>query len=75
METVFDHHITEDEKDVLGVFYEKHKYIEVFSQDSAYNEIAFLYWHRNNLKKATEYANKIKNVSYKEDCLRTIYHP
>jgi len=74
METVFDYNITEEERDIIGVVYNKLDYLKEIGEDTSYMHIAYLHWHRKNVKMADFFANKIKNNLRRFDCLRTIHH-
>ncbi len=68
METVFDHNITEKEKEaVLGSATYTRERLEsvITSQESHYGIIYSLYTYRGDNKKAEEYANKIPNSIHK----------
>ncbi len=76
MKTVFDHNITQEEKEAIGVVeFQKEEYVKYSDQDTAYCHLAYLYHNRNNIKKSFDYAHKIKDEIYREDCFRTITHP
>lgn len=76
METVFDHNMTEDEKKLFSSFqFSKELYTSIFCQDTAYQDIAFLYYHRNDAKKTKKYANKITDATLRSQFWRTVLHP
>lgn len=75
METIFDHNMSkEEEKHALHTL-TKEKYLSIIDSDSAFQDIAFLYYHRNNVKKMKKYANKIQSVNLRSQFWRTILHP
>ncbi len=57
METVFDHNITEEEwKSIRGV--NKDLYLKIIEQNTAFADIASLYWLRNEKDIAVSYIEK-----------------
>ncbi|MCQ2196373.1 MAG: hypothetical protein MJZ60_02485 [Bacteroidaceae bacterium] len=75
METVFDHNMTEEENYLVASGFSKELYTSIFCQDTAYQDIAFLYYHRNDAKKTKKYANKITDATLRAQFWRTILHP
>lgn len=73
METVFDHNITEKEwKYVRGS--RKDFYLKFLDKETAFYDIAALYYIRGNEAKAIEYANKLSPLK-KLDLWRMLTHP
>lgn len=74
METVFDHNITEKEwKHIYGTC-SQDKYISFIGQETAYYDIAVLYYIRGDNDKATAYANKLP-PHRRNDLWRMLTHP
>ncbi len=75
METVFDHNITEEEwKATIGSL-SKTTYSRIMDQESAYQDIATLFFVRGDIERAKEYANKLSSPLDMYDLYRTWYHP
>ncbi|MBR8535406.1 hypothetical protein KDU71_07525 [Carboxylicivirga sediminis] len=75
METVFQHSITQEEKEAIGVYFPNEvAYLRVLGKETALFHLAFLYNHRNDIEKAEFYANQLPEQD-KLDCLRTMHHP
>lgn len=74
METVFDHNITQKEREAIGVSQtSKEVYLINMDEETANNHLAFLYSNRGDLKKAEFYADRLPFLM-RMDCLRTISH-
>ncbi len=73
METVFDHNITEKEWNYIRGS-RKDFYLKIVDQETAYYDIAALYYHRGNEEMATVYANKL-SPQYRNDLWRILTHP
>lgn len=73
METVFDYNITPEEWEyICGMT--KEVYLSIIGQESAYQDLAALFYIRGDMKRATEYAEKLPpDVKY--DLWRTLTHP
>lgn len=59
IETVFDHNITEEEWENMYGSCTQNKYTSFIGQETAFYDIATLFYLRGNKEKATEYANKL----------------
>lgn len=73
METVFDHNITPEESQRIGVL-DKEFYLKNCTEDDANMDLATLFHIRNEKEKAREYANKLP-LDMKNEFWRTITHP
>lgn len=73
METVFDYNITPEEWEyICGMT--KEVYLSIIGQESAYQDLAALFYIRGDMKRATEYAEKLP-PEVKYDLWRTLTHP
>ena len=73
METVFDYNITPEEWEYIRGM-TKEVYLSIIGQESAYQDLAALFYIRGDMKRATEYAEKLPpDVKY--DLWRTLTHP
>ena len=73
METVFDHGITEKERERIGIV-DKDLYLKHIDEESARLDLAFLYYERgdkNKVKKNLEGLNQLAII----DFWRTVTHP
>lgn len=74
METVFDHNITDEEwKNMYGTC-PQNEYTSFIGQETAFYDIATLFYLRGDNKKATEYANKL-SPDRQNDLWRILTHP
>ena len=74
METIFDHNPTKQELiEFIGTV-DKEEYMNFASQNSAYMEIAFLYYYRGEKRKAKKYIKKINNCDLVNSFWRTVKH-
>lgn len=72
IETVFDHNITDKEwKLVRGI--SSDLYLSIIGQETAFFDIAVLFYIRGNKKKATAYANKL-SPDRRNDLWRILTH-
>ena len=67
IETVYDHNLTDEEREELGFSLTEEKYRRVVSEDGAFADLFRLYFNRGDWAKAKEYLKKIKNENYKRD--------
>lgn len=74
METVFDHNITEKEWKYIHGNCRKDFYLKILDQETAYYDIATLFYLRGDKKMATVYANKL-SPQYRNDLWRILTHP
>jgi hypothetical protein len=66
METIFDHNITKDEIQALGMIRNtKEEYIKDIGPETSNGDIFSLYILRGDYKRAGEYLSKIKDKSYR----------
>ncbi len=73
METVFDHNLTEEEKEVLGFKYvNEERYRRLSSSDTVLADLTALYIHRGDLAKAKEYFKQISDREYKFSILQML---
>ena len=75
METIFDYSPTAAELKFIGVCRTKDKYIELFSADTKYIDLAWLMFIRKQESKMREYLDKVKNIMLVQSFWRTIKHP
>jgi len=66
-ETVYDHNLTDKERELLGVGDNREDYLKGLSEDSALADLFRLYFHRGDWAKAKEYLKRIKDENYKRD--------
>jgi hypothetical protein len=64
---VYDHNLTDEEREKLGFSLTEEEYRRFTSEDSALADLFFLYFHRGDWAKAKEYLKRIKNESYKHE--------
>ena len=74
METVFDYNITEKEWAYMYKAITKDFYLSFIGQESAYRDLAILFYIRGDMKRAESYADKLP-PSVKNDLWRTLTHP
>lgn len=74
METVFDHNITKEEYENICGSSGKDFYLKCLGQESAYCDIACLYYHRKNNAMYRKYLDKL-SLDMREACIRTVTHP
>ena len=74
METVFDHNIISKEWERINGDTSKSFYLSIINQEGAYRDIAALYYHRGDIKKATFYADKL-SIDLRNDFWRLMTHP
>lgn len=73
METVFDYNITPEEwAQIRGM--KKAFYLSYANDEIANNDLATLFYLRGDMKRATEYAEKLP-PEVKYDLWRTLTHP
>lgn len=73
IETVFDHNITDEEwKKVRGM--SSNLYLSTIDQETAFYDIAALFYLRGDKKKTGEYANKL-SPDRRNDLWRILTHP
>lgn len=73
METVFDYNITPEECQRIGIL-DKEFYLKYYTEDDANMDLAYLFYIRNEKKKASKYADKLP-LDMKNDFWRTVTHP
>lgn len=73
METIFDHNITQEECRYITSL-SKSEYLRYFEQESAYSDIAMLYYRRGNKNMYRKYLDKL-SYDMREACIRTVTHP
>lgn len=73
METVFDHNITPEESQYIGLP-DKGFYLKSCTEDDANMDLATLFYLRNEREKASEYADKLP-LDMKSEFWRTVTHP
>lgn len=73
METVFDHNITPEESQRIGML-DKEFYLKNCTEDDVNMDLASLFHIRNEKEKAREYADKLP-LDMKNEFWRTITHP
>jgi len=66
-ETVYDHNLTDEEKELLGFDDNKEDYLKGLTEDGAFADLFRLYFHRGDWAKAKEYLKRIKDENYKRD--------
>jgi uncharacterized protein HemY len=69
-ETVHDHNLTDEEREILGFTMSEEEYLQFTSEDAALVDLFRLYLHREDWAKAKEYFKRIKNKEYQFE----IYH-
>jgi uncharacterized protein HemY len=67
IETVYDHNLTDEEREKLGFSLTEEEYRRFTSEDTALADLFRLYFHRGDWAKAKEYLKKIKDEAYKHD--------
>jgi uncharacterized protein HemY len=67
IETVYDHNLTDEERELLGFDDNKEDYLKGLTEDGAFADLFRLYFHRGDWAKAKEYLKKIKDERYKHD--------
>lgn len=64
---MYDHNLTDKEREKLGFSLTEEEYHRFISVDTALADLFFLYFHRGDWAKAKEYLKRIKNENYKRD--------
>jgi predicted adenine nucleotide alpha hydrolase (AANH) superfamily ATPase len=64
---VYDHNLTDEEREKLGFILTEEEYRRFTSENTALADLFRLFFHRGDWAKAKEYLKKIKNESYKRD--------
>ena len=72
IETVYDHNLTEEEREILGFWESKEEYIRWLEKDEALADLTKLYIHRGDLAKAKEYFKQISDREYKFSILQML---
>jgi hypothetical protein len=67
IETVYDHNLTDEEREKLGFSLTEEEYRRFTSEDTAFADLFRLYFHRGDWAKAKEYLKKIKDKIYKRE--------
>jgi hypothetical protein len=67
IETVYDHNLTDEERELLGFDDNKEDYLKGLTEDGAFADLFRLYFHRGDWAKAKEYLKRIKDENYKRD--------
>ena len=67
IETVYDHNLTDEERELLGFDDNKEDYLKGLTEDGAFADLFRLYFHRGDWAKAKEYLKRIKDQNYKRD--------
>ena len=74
METVFDHNITDEEWKWLSGGAIKSLYLQTVDQETAWANIAALYWLRENKELAHKYSDMLSPTK-RNSLWRTLLHP
>jgi hypothetical protein len=67
IETVYDHNLTDEEREKLGFSLTEEEYRRFTSEETALADLFHLYFHRGDWAKAKGYLKKIKDENYKRD--------
>jgi hypothetical protein len=67
IETVYDHNLTDEEREKLGFSLTEEEYRRFTSEETALADLFRLYFHRGDWAKAKEYLKRIKDENYKRD--------
>jgi len=67
IETVYDHNLTDEEREKLGFSLTEEEYRRFTSENTAFADLFRLYFHRGGWAKAKEYLKRIKDENYKRD--------
>jgi len=67
IETVYDHNLTDEEREKLGFSLTEEEYRRFTSENTAFADLFRLYFHRGDWAKAKEYLKRIKDKIYKRE--------
>ena len=73
MKTVFDYNISAEESERIGML-DKEIYLDICTEDDANKDLATLFYLRNEMDRAREYADKLP-IDMRNDFWRIVTHP
>lgn len=74
METIYNHKLTDFELSTLDPMKDREAYELLTSQDSAYIDLAYLYYYRKDKAKMEYYLSKVKSREQIKSFRRTLEH-